>query len=103
MNIVSVADIKAHFSAYLRAAARGPVVITRSGKAVGVLLAVEDEEELERLVLAYSPRLRTILNAARQRIRAGAGIRHEDLLEELEGGKESKPAADMAASAAVAV
>jgi prevent-host-death family protein len=100
MNIVSVADIKAHFSAYLRAAARGPVVVTRSGKAVGVLLAVEDEEELERLVLAYSPRLRTILNAARQRIRAGAGIRHEDLWEELEGGKESKPAADVDASAA---
>lgn len=90
MRIASVADIKAHFSAYLRAAARGPVVVTRSGKAVGILLAVEDEEELERLVLAYSPRLRTILEAARERIRAGAGIRHEDLWQELEAGPETK-------------
>jgi len=55
MKIASVADIKARFSAYLRAAERGPVVVTRSGKPVGVLLAVDGEEELERLVLAYTP------------------------------------------------
>ena len=90
MKIASVADIKAHFSAYLRAAARGPVVVTRSGKPVGVLLAVEDEDELERLVLAYSPRLRTILDAARERMRQGAGIRHEDLWREFESDDESK-------------
>jgi prevent-host-death family protein len=90
MKIASVADIKAHFSAYLRSAVRGPVVVTRSGKAVGVLLAIDDEEELERLVLAYSPRLRTLLDAARQRIRTGAGIRHEDLWRELESGNASK-------------
>ena len=90
MKIASVADVKAHFSAYLRSAARGPIVVTRSGKPVGVLLAIEDEEELERLVLAYSPRLRTILDAARQRIRTGTAIRHEDLWQDFEGGKESK-------------
>ena len=90
MKIASVADIKAHFSAYLRAASRGPVVVTRSGKPVGVLLSVDDEEELERLVLAYSPRLRTILDAARQRIRAGAAIRHEDLWQQLESRNQSK-------------
>ena len=90
MKIASVADIKAHFSAYLRAATRGPVIVTRSGKPVGVLLAIDDEEELERLVLAYSPRLRTILDAARQRIRAGAGIRHADLWREFEKDIEGK-------------
>ncbi len=86
MKIASVADIKAHFSAYLRSAARGPIVVTRSGKPVGVLLAIDDEEELERLVLAYSPRLRTLLDAARQRIRSGGGIRHEDFWRGLGGG-----------------
>ena len=89
MKIASVADIKAHFSAYLRSAERAPVVVTRGGRPVGVLLAIDDEEELERLVLAYSPRLRTLLNAARQRLRAGAGIRHEDLWQGLERGNES--------------
>ncbi len=90
MKIASVADIKAHFSAYLRAASRGPVVVTRNGKPAGVLLAVGDEEELERLLLAYSPRLRRILDAARERIRAGAGISHENLWQELEGGNQAK-------------
>jgi prevent-host-death family protein len=90
MKIASVADIKANFSAYLRSAASGPVVVTRSGKPVGVLLAMDDEEELERLVLAYSPRLRVLLDAARQRIRAGAAIRHEDLWREMESQNESK-------------
>ncbi len=90
MKIASVADIKAHFSAYLRSANRGPVVVTRSGKAVGVLLAVDDEEELERLVMAYSPRMRRILSAARERIRKGAGIKHEDFWSELENGSRTK-------------
>jgi len=90
MKIASVANVKAHLSGYLRAAEQGPVVVTRNGKPVGVLLAVGDEEELERLVLAYSPRLRSILDAARQRIRAGAGIPHEELWRGLEGGKASK-------------
>ena len=31
------------------------MVVTRNGKAVAVLLAVEDDDELERLLLAYSP------------------------------------------------
>ena len=100
MKIASVADIKAHFSAYLRSAARGPVVVTRSGKPVGVLLAIDDEEELERLVLAYSPRLRVLLEAARQRIRAGAVIRHEDLWRDVEsekgGRRQSGPRAKTA-------
>lgn len=90
MKIASVADVKAHLSAYLRAAEQGPVVVTRSGKPAGVLLAVDDEEELERLVLAYSPRLRSILAAARRRIRAGAGIPHEQLWQGLEGGNQSR-------------
>jgi len=93
MKIASVADVKARFSAYLRSAARGPVIVTRNGKPVGVLLAIDDEGELERLVLAYSPRLRTLLDAARQRIRAGAGIRHEDLWQELGSGSRQRKTA----------
>jgi prevent-host-death family protein len=84
MKIASVAEIKARFSEYLRSAERGPVIVTRSGKPVGVLLATDDEEELERLVLAYSPRLRALLNSARARIRGGNSISHEDLWSEVE-------------------
>ena len=64
MKIASVADIKARLSAYLKASATGPVVVTRNGKAVAVLVGVEDDEEVERLLLAHSRKLRTILDAA---------------------------------------
>jgi prevent-host-death family protein len=42
MKVASVADIKARLSAYLKASAEGPVVVTRNGKAVAVLIAVAD-------------------------------------------------------------
>ena len=60
------------------------MILTRNGRPVAVLLGVEDEEELERLVMAYSSRLRTILQSARERLREGAGVRHEELWRELE-------------------
>jgi prevent-host-death family protein len=84
MKIASVADVKAHLSAYLKASAQGPVVVTRNGKAVAVLVAVGDDEDLERLLMAHSPKLQAILSAARQRIQEGKGIPHEQFWERVE-------------------
>ena len=78
MKIASVAAVKAGLSGYLKATEQGPVVITKNGKPIGVLLAVNDEDELERLLVAYSPKMRSLLDAARRRIREGAGIRHAE-------------------------
>ncbi len=78
MRIASVADVKAHFSAFLKDSGQGPVVITRNGRPVAVILPMEDEDEIERLVLAYSPKFQKILSAAREDIRQTGGIRHED-------------------------
>lgn len=86
MKIASVADVKAKLSAYLRRSKGGPVVVTRNGKPVGVLLSVEDEEELERLLLAYSPQLRKILLAARNQIQSTGGISHQEFWKEMEKG-----------------
>jgi len=57
---------------------QGLVIVTRNGRTVAALLAVRDDEELERLVLAHSPRLQVILEILRQQIREGEEIRHED-------------------------
>jgi prevent-host-death family protein len=84
MKIAPVAEVKAQFSAYLKASAEGPIVVTRHGKPVAVLLSMEDEEELERLILTYTPKFRTILDAARQQIREGKGIEHEAFWKEVE-------------------
>ena len=84
MKIAPVADVKARFSSYLKSSAEGPIVVTRHGKPVAVLLSIEDESELERLVLAYTPRFRGILEAARQQIRDTGGVRHEEFWQEME-------------------
>jgi prevent-host-death family protein len=84
MKIAPVAELKAKFSAYLRSSTEGPVVVTRHGKPVAVLLSIEDEEELERLVLAYTPRFQGILAAAREQIRETGGIGHEEFWQDME-------------------
>jgi prevent-host-death family protein len=90
MKSVSVADVKAHFSAYLKASEWEPIVVTRNGKPVAILSAVSDEEELERLMMAESPQLQAILHAACRRIQAGAGIPNEAFWKEVESEKEAK-------------
>jgi prevent-host-death family protein len=84
MKIAPVAELKAQFSAYLRSSTEGPVVVTRHGKPVAVLLSIEDEDELERLVLAYTPKFQGILEAAREQIRETGGLRHEEFWQEME-------------------
>ncbi len=90
MKIASVAEVKAQFSAYLKESEHGAVIVTRNGRPVAALLAVRDDEELERLVLAHSPRFRTILETARQQIREGAGIGHEDFWRDMGEEKAGK-------------
>lgn len=86
MRIASVAEIKARFSAYVKESERGPVVVTRNGRPVAVLLAMEDEDELERLLLAHSPRLRAILDASRAQVAEGRGLGHDELWAAVEPG-----------------
>ena len=44
----------------------------------------QDEEELERILLAYSPKLQRILRKAEKQIQEGKGIRHEEFWQEFE-------------------
>ena len=90
MKIASVAEVKARLSSFLNATAEGPVVVTRNGKAVAVLLGVEDDEELEGLLLAHSRKLRAILDAADRRIDAGAGIGHDDFWRQVESADRAR-------------
>lgn len=78
MKIASVAAVKAKLSGYIKASKAGPVIVTKNGKPVAVLLSMQDEDEIERLLMAYSPKLQRILQAAERQIREGKGIKHED-------------------------
>lgn len=78
MRIAPLADVKARLSAYLdECGVEGPLVITRNGKAVAVLLVPDDDDDLERLMLARSPRLRTLLDRSRKSIKKGKGLSEE--------------------------
>jgi prevent-host-death family protein len=90
MRIASVADVKARLSSYLRQSEEGPVVVTRNGKAVAVLLAVTDDDELERLLLAHSPKFQAILNESRRQIDSTGGIPHQEFWREVES-KSQRP------------
>src|SRR6476661_8951612 len=78
MRIAPLADVKARLSAYLdECGVEGPVVITRNGKAVAVLLVPNDDDDLERLLLGRSPRFQAMLDRSRQSIKAGKGLSEE--------------------------
>jgi len=79
MRIAPLADVKARLSAYIeQCETDGPVVITRNGKAVAVLLAPADDDDLEGLLLARSPRFQSLLAKSRQSIKSGKGLSRED-------------------------
>jgi prevent-host-death family protein len=91
MNTASIGQLKAQPSAVLKQTGAGPVVVTRNGKPVAVLVGVDDEEALERMVFAHLPRLRSILDAANARIEAGQGIPHEEFWRRAEARNPAKP------------
>src|SRR5438105_10998938 len=96
MKIASIAEVKARLSAYLKESEKGPVIITRNGTAVAVLLAVTDEDELERLVLAHSPRFQALLDKSRRQIEETGGAPHDVFWREVEAEspdrtEETKP------------
>ncbi|MFQ5789587.1 MAG: type II toxin-antitoxin system Phd/YefM family antitoxin [Acidobacteriota bacterium] len=78
MRIAPVAEVKARFSRYLEECEREPIIVTKNGRAVAVLVAVTDEGELERLVLAHSPKFRRLLEAAESRLKKEGGVHHRD-------------------------
>jgi prevent-host-death family protein len=90
MKIASVANIKARLSAYLKETEHGPVVVTRNGKAVAVLLAVTDDDELERLVLAHSPKFQALLDKSRRQIEETGGIPHDRFWREVKAESRSR-------------
>jgi hypothetical protein len=62
-------------SAYLfECGESGPLVITRNGKPVTVLVAPYDEDDLERIMLGRSPRFLALLNRSRKSIAGGKGL-----------------------------
>jgi prevent-host-death family protein len=76
---VPLAEVKDDLSRYLREAAKGEIVITRHGKPAGVLIGFRSEDDWFDYRLENDPRFLDRVARARESLRAGRGIRLEDL------------------------
>ncbi len=92
MATVTIAEAQAHLHACInRAEKEGPIVITRNGKAVAVIIAPLDDDDLESLLLARSPRFQALLERSRKDLKAGKGLSSEQFWRTVnERGREYK-------------
>lgn len=94
MKSASATRIAAQFNDYLKASREQPVLITRNGKPVAVLLGVQNKAEAEELAVDRSRSLRSIFEEAHEQIRKGGGIPHDQFWREVEQSRRTKrPAA----------
>ena len=81
MKKVALSAIKDDLSRFLRLAEKEEVVITRHGKAAGVLIGFKSEEDWFDYRLENDPRFQKRVETARESLRAGYGTRLEDVEE----------------------
>src|SRR5437867_9281504 len=83
MREVPLSAVKDDLSRYLRLAEKEGIVITRHGKAAGVLIGFASEEDWFDYRLENDPRFLSRIAAARASVRAGRGVPLEEAEEEL--------------------
>ena len=79
MKEIPLSEIKDDLSRFLREAETQEIVITRHGKPAGVLIGFESEEDWFEYRLEHDPRFRRRIEQAWNNLRAGRGVRLEDL------------------------
>ncbi len=79
MKKVALSEVKDDLSRFLRLAEKEEVLITRHGKPAGVLIGFASEEDWFDYRLENDPRFLDRIEAARRRLRAGRGVRLEDV------------------------
>jgi prevent-host-death family protein len=81
MKKVALSEVKDDLSKYLRLAEKEKIVITRHGKPAGILIGFESEDDWFDYRLENEPRFLKRIETARKNIRAGRGVRLEDIEE----------------------
>ena len=79
MKEVPLSEIKDDLSRFLREAEKQEIVITRHGKPAGVLIGFESEDDWLEYRLENDPRFLRRIDQARQSLRAGRGVKLEDI------------------------
>jgi prevent-host-death family protein len=76
---VPLSEVKDDLSRYLREAETQEIIITRHGRPAGILIGFESEEDWFEYRLENDPRFLRRIEQARENLRAGRGVRLEDV------------------------
>jgi prevent-host-death family protein len=76
---IPLSEVKDDLSRVLREAEKQEIVITRHGKPAGVLIGFQSEDDWLDYRLENDPRFLRRIDKARKSLRAGRGIRLEDV------------------------
>jgi prevent-host-death family protein len=76
---IPLSEVKDDLSKYLRLAEREEIVITRHGKPAGLLIGFGSEEDWFDYRLENDPRFLQRIEQARKSLRAGKGVKLEDI------------------------
>ena len=79
MKQVPLSEVKDDLSRFLREAEKEEIVITRHGKPAGVLIGFASEDDWFDYRLENDPRFFARIEEARASLRAGRGVRLEDV------------------------
>lgn len=78
MKTLELKEANAPLAAYARHLSKGPVVVTRGGKPMAVLVAVKNAD-WETLTLSTHPKFQALIDRARARHEAGKGLSTEEM------------------------
>jgi prevent-host-death family protein len=84
MKIAPLAEVKDRFSAYIDESHESPIIVTRNGRPVAMLIAIKDEDDLDSLLLAHDQRFLRLLEEARQRVRTTGGLSLAEMRQQVE-------------------
>ena len=76
---IPLSQVKDDLSRFLREAERQEIVITRHGRPAGVLIGFESDDDWFDYRLENDPRFLERVERARESLRAGDGVKLEDL------------------------
>ena len=94
MRLAPLAEVKAKFHTYLdEVEMNGPIVITKNGRTAAVLIVPTDDVDLERLLLARSPRFQAMLGRSRKSVKAGRTLKPDEFWREVAERQKKDPTA----------
>ena len=84
MRRIPLSEIQNDLSRFIREAEGEAIVVTRDGKAAGLLVGFASEDDWFEYQLENDPRFLRRIEDARKSLRAGRGVRIEDVQSEPE-------------------